>query len=1292
MKNLIVFFLFVLLNINFLFASQKDARNMSNMISGKVFELDTKGIAQTLTPYIKEKPYIKKVEVVDSVQNETLFSFEKGPVEECLKKGSSFSADILYEKEKIGVISLCCVDRNLLDLSKEEKQWLSTHPKISVHNEKNWPPFNYNQNGTPKGFSIDYMDLLAGIIGIEVEYVTGEWSDLYNKAINKKLDVMLNIARSKEREKFLLFTGKYHNNKTSIFTNRDFNDINELDSLTGKKAALVEGFIHEEYLLKKYPLIQRVITKNLSEALKLLSRKKVDAVLGSREVINYLIADMNLENIKFVNDLVFEKDYVDNFHIAVRNDYPQLQSILQKAMVKVTPKQLFELRNKWLIKNRKDKKNIFTKEERDWIKKHPLIKVGGEVDWAPFDFVDQSGEYSGLAKDYLDVISGITGLQFDIKTDKSWDNLLNSLKNGQLDLLPAINFSKEREKFVNFTHPYLALTEYYITKEGYPKINAIEELYGKKVVAIKGYQVLEWLKQNHPKIKIVEASGILDALRILGSGEAAVFINDNPSTTYTIEKNFITGLEFNNIVKKRVPSPLHMAVKKDYEQLVPILNKAVKNISRDQKRNITDKWMSTINNKHSSLDFSEKEIAWLSQKPVISFSVDPNWLPLESVDEKSGRYEGMMADYLQQIKDISGIDFKLVPTASWDESVDLIKRKKIDMLAAISITPERKSFLNFSNPTLTLTDGVIMKNDKSFITDLKDLKGLRVGVSDGTSLHAMLKRDYPSLILVPLKGTVKGIEELSNDNIDAFVGNLEVISYTIFKKNLFDLKVVYKLDKERQLQIGFSKDSPPEALSIINKAINSISSKDLELIRQRWIGLKVGDDFDYSLIWKAAILVLIIFMVIVYHNHRLQQMVNRKTADLQEQKDKLADFNRNLELIVKERTKDLELSKKSTDKILVNILLPILITSKHRRVVMYANRFSCELYGRSKEQLEGAKVDDIYTLKEGPQVIIDEIRENGIVEAMEVSVTTRQGKNFIALLSVTPIHYKGEDCYIGMTVDITKQKEMENEIRRVHEHTKDSIEYASLIQHSLIPSNDLFRKYFDDYLTIWHPKDIVGGDIYLFEELRNENECLLMVIDCTGHGVPGAFVTMLVKAIERQVNTSILTTKDPVSPAGILSVFNKTMKHLLKQDDENSISNAGFDGGILYYNKKESIIKFAGAQTPLFYIDENRELQTIKGCRHSVGYKKSDASFRFKEHVIEAKKGMQFYLTTDGYLDQNGGAKGFPFGKKRFRRLIEENYTESFADQQEIFLDSLQQYQGNEERNDDVTLVGIKIS
>jgi len=278
-----------------------------------------------------------------------------------------------------------------------------------------------------------------------------------------------------------------------------------------------------------------------------------------------------------------------------------------------------------------------------------------------------------------------------------------------------------------------------------------------------------------------------------------------------------------------------------------------------------------------------------------------------------------------------------------------------------------------------------------------------------------------------------------------------------------------------------------------------------------------------------------------------------------------------------------------------------------------------------------------------------------------------------------------------------KQKELFQELNKAkeeveenHKHTRDSIEYAALIQHALIPSNDLFRNHFSDYLTIWHPKDIVGGDIYLFEELRDENECLLMVIDCTGHGVPGAFVTMLVKAIERQIISNIIFSKEEVSPSKILSIFNKTMKYLLKQEDESSISNAGFDGGVVYYNKKDKIIKYSGAQTSLFYVEDGN-LKIVKGDRHSIGYKKSNANFEFKEHSIEAKDDMNFYLITDGYVDQNGGEKGFPFGKTRFEGIITNYSRESFADQQEILLNSLAEYQGDEERNDDVTVIGFKI-
>ena len=301
----------------------------------------------------------------------------------------------------------------------------------------------------------------------------------------------------------------------------------------------------------------------------------------------------------------------------------------------------------------------------------------------------------------------------------------------------------------------------------------------------------------------------------------------------------------------------------------------------------------------------------------------------------------------------------------------------------------------------------------------------------------------------------------------------------------------------------------------------------------------------------------------------------------------------------------------------------------------------------------------------------------------------REGIDFI--FSVTAAKISANDgLKSAVFTNITEMERAKQEIEAIHKHTRDSIEYASLIQGALMPEESAFKNYFQDYFTIWHPKDLVGGDIYLFDELRNDDECLLMVIDCTGHGVAGAFVTMLVKAIERQITGRIKHSDEIVSPAKILSIFNKSMKHLLKQESKESISNAGFDGGIVYYNKKEKIIKYAGSETPLFYIEDD-ELKMLKGTRYSVGYKSCDVNYEYKEHIVSVTEGMSFYLSTDGYLDQNGGEKSFPFGKKRFQNIIKKHHTKVMLEQQEIFLNELDSYQGNEESNDDITLIGFKI-
>ena len=387
---------------------------------------------------------------------------------------------------------------------------------------------------------------------------------------------------------------------------------------------------------------------------------------------------------------------------------------------------------------------------------------------------------------------------------------------------------------------------------------------------------------------------------------------------------------------------------------------------------------------------------------------------------------------------------------------------------------------------------------------------------------------------------------------------------------------------------------------------------------------------------------------------------------------------------------ELEFQKKQTELILSTMLSPIFITSKNTSKIVYANSFAEIQYETTLDTLVGLSTEVLYSPQNQREKVVGILEREGILQNCETKFKTLKGKEFDGILSLADITFEGQSCYLAVISDISEQKSREILINKLLNHTKESIEYASLIQDAIIPSNDLFKKYFSDYFIIWEPKDIVGGDIYLFDELRNENECLIMVIDCTGHGVPGAFVSMLVKAMESHIKLNLINSEEEVSPSKILCKFNKRMKHILKQEDQKSISNVGFDGGIIYYNKKEKLIKFSGAETPLFYIEDDI-LKTIKGSRQSIGYKKSDIDFEFEEHTIEVKEGMQFYISTDGYFDQNGGEKGFPFGKRKFSEILENNNKLQFKDQQELLLSEIQKYQGSEDRNDDITIIGIKI-
>jgi serine phosphatase RsbU (regulator of sigma subunit) len=299
-------------------------------------------------------------------------------------------------------------------------------------------------------------------------------------------------------------------------------------------------------------------------------------------------------------------------------------------------------------------------------------------------------------------------------------------------------------------------------------------------------------------------------------------------------------------------------------------------------------------------------------------------------------------------------------------------------------------------------------------------------------------------------------------------------------------------------------------------------------------------------------------------------------------------------------------------------------------------------------------------------------------QSSEISLENRE-KNFI-----TNKHFLALDALTNLSNRVIQ------ELEESHKNINDSIAYASLIQHSILPSQKPLERYFKDSFLFWEPKSQVGGDIYFITELDSRDELLIMVIDCTGHGVPGAFVTMLVKAIETQIVGDIASKKLEPSPAKILQYFNSSIKELLRQDREDSLSDAGFDGQVIYFKKSQNIIKCASARNDIFYI-QNGELHTIKGDRSSIGYKNSNIEFSFKEYSIDTSIPTSLYLSSDGYWDQLGGERERSFGKKRLKSLIKKIADKPMVEQEGVLMSELLRYQRNFERQDDITFIGLKI-
>jgi serine phosphatase RsbU (regulator of sigma subunit) len=268
---------------------------------------------------------------------------------------------------------------------------------------------------------------------------------------------------------------------------------------------------------------------------------------------------------------------------------------------------------------------------------------------------------------------------------------------------------------------------------------------------------------------------------------------------------------------------------------------------------------------------------------------------------------------------------------------------------------------------------------------------------------------------------------------------------------------------------------------------------------------------------------------------------------------------------------------------------------------------------------------------------------------------------------------------------IAKKIEVQKEeLTLKNKNITDSINYARRIQLAMMPSDKLFSSVFPDSFILHIPKDIVSGDFYWINQV--EDKTFFSAVDCTGHGVPGAFMSIIGVELFRRI-----TEIEGIStPAEVLNSLSRNFERVFGDVDEMKLRD-GMDLAFCSLNEDFTLLEYAGAFNPL-YIVRDSSIMEIKGDRHSVGvYEKDDNIRYFNNHVIPLKDGDIIYIFTDGFADQFGGPEGKKYKYRRFRHLLLALHQLPMEKQADFLKKSILEWKGDLDQVDDILVMGLRI-
>lgn len=757
----------------------------------------------------------------------------------------------------------------------------------------NEPYSSYGLNGA-EGFSVDVLNKVSELTELQFEYRVGSWTDIYSAFLRGELDAIDEISWREDRAEKMLFTRPYHLRRTVIMHdgNRPLPNINQLSDLKGYRI----GVLRDVYYLQTLrdaglDLIEYSLQPEMTQA---LSFGWVDAIIGSEVTLSYFARQAGLVSLQPLAPVPLGGQEDEDFRIAVQSDDVALHKALDDALTEIDPNWLQATQERWQEfggKSLQAPQFQLTPAQKAMLRQQGPLRVGLMRDYAPISFED-GGQIQGLTVDILSRVMDLTGLRA-VPVIGQWSQLIELFQRGEIDIMANISDLPSRRSYSRFTLPYHFVSVVAFSTSSDYRLNQKEDLNGLKVGYGSGIFYENELR-NQIGDKAIAFDDQASMFIALANGQVdlvlAVLDNGNHWIRELGLRNIhIAGeLRLNDVVRE----DLRFAIRPELESLIPVINHALNGITPTELRVIENRWLGAqINTNGGQTDdirLTEPEKIYLEQQNrLLTFCAHNNWMPLDGVGVK-GQHEGIAAGFLQLAAQRLGLETRLYKTPTWKASLDALVAGKCDLLpsAAAGSGLQNQSELVYTSAYYSLPTVVLSRIESPFIATLAELDDKPIGITQDFGLYQDLRLRHPNLNLVTVSDEAQGLHRVQTGDLYGYIGTLATTSQQLQDLRLADIRVIGRVPMDTTLAIATSKSNTLLS-GLMQKAVNSIGTDELNQIESSWRTVQLNERVDYTLVWQltgGALLVLAIFVV---WNRKLRSL-NQELASANEQLAKVS--------------------------------------------------------------------------------------------------------------------------------------------------------------------------------------------------------------------------------------------------------------------------------------------------------------------------------------------------------------------------------------------------------------------